>query len=686
MIHKNPKVNNPARIVTPQNLQSMHLSKDTELVTRVFHLNTISPDKISEILRPLLSAQSIIEPIRETSQIIITDITTNIAKVSQLITSLDSPESGFEIGQYVGVNTAALTLIDTAQQLLAPLAGDKTLIMVPHAQSNSIFIVSTPFLVNRAMAILEQVDVRTGSTRVMTLKNLHYGEGGEEEIEQGAEGGANAPGGGPNGPEGGTNVPGGGAVSPAGGAGVPSGQARLSEQQMEQEIQRRLGRELQQRGLAPQEGAEGQESFGGPSPWTNQQPLGSIEGTKFFIHKLQYRKGNQIESALRSIGDSIELAGDANKSMVATLRSVQWIESSNSLIFTGTVSSLAKVKEFINQFDTPVRQVFIEMLVLDTSISDSLNFSTSWGTHFDGPSSAGFEGFSGETVNPVLQTLALGDSPVTPILDALSLSTISSSSSSSVGAVNTAISPVVSSQFNLGVIGRSINFCGNSFGSIGALVSALHTDTSVKVVMNPKILVEDNNSAEVFVGQNLRFKTQSIVNNLGVITTNNFEYKDIGILFKVTPHLGNNNIITMEIEQELTNVIPNTSVVGNVDVGPDTAKSHTKTVAHVPDNFFVVISGLLSDQFTTGRIQTPCLGGIPLLGSLFAKTSDQDIKRCLLIFIRPHFLDAIDEINKMTKRQQDMFREKERLQDRWPREVQGALDFFNIQDNRNMCE
>lgn len=77
--------------------------------------------------------------------------------------------------------------------------------------------------------------------------------------------------------------------------------------------------------------------------------------------------------------------------------------------------------------------------------------------------------------------------------------------------------------YNLGVIGQHLTHGGIHFNSIGALVSALNVDSRVNIVLNPKILTEDNSPAEIFVGINIQFPTQAIANNNGNIVTQNFE-------------------------------------------------------------------------------------------------------------------------------------------------------------------
>ena len=87
--------------------------------------------------------------------------------------------------------------------------------------------------------------------------------------------------------------------------------------------------------------------------------------------------------------------------MLAAIYSVQWIESTNSLIFSGTNDAIAKLKELIAGIDVPLRQVLLEMLIIETDIVDSLNFSTNVAAKFGGGNVAGAEAFlSGASTLP----------------------------------------------------------------------------------------------------------------------------------------------------------------------------------------------------------------------------------------------------------------------------------------------
>ncbi len=713
IIHRNPRVRAPSRVVADGTGPT---SFETEIVTRVFRLNTLDPVKASEIIKPLLSEDALVEVLRDSNNLIITDLVTNINKIAQLIANLDAPNSGVTVGQYVVRNAFVASLADLATKILQPIAQGNPFVLVPHSSTNSIFVVSNPFIVEKAIAILENLDINEGKTKILSLERLKAEEAASRGApgtlgqqgagfgglgQGGAPGAAGAGGMGPGGLGTGTAGAGfgpGGTVAGGIGTGGTVGTGGVAPGIFNGGVDRYgtplrpgdvtgalniPGTPTYNPNLPPNFptgaiGVEGRQGIifdenrefmpGGitTSPrWVQDLPAGHIERTLFFIYKLKYRKGDQIEIALRRIADSLQMTGMANLDLIATINSSQWIEASNSLIFTGTVPALERIKELILEIDVPLRQVFIEMLILDTTITDSLSYGVDWGTRFGGGNVSGGQSFLGlgSTI-----TSALGTGEV----------------ANGIAGLPTADSLLNADGYSAGIIGRHLTHGGLHFNTIGALVRALHTDSKVNIIMNPKIVTEDNNTAEIFVGSTDRYKTQSIANDLGNIVTNNFQFIDVGTTLRVTPLIGNNGIITLDIIQEVTNDSGNANPVGanpsvvDVNLVPVLSKSRTVTKIHVPDGFFVILSGMIQDTQSRTLNQIPCLGCIPLIGGVSKQKGNRDSKRNLMIFIRPLIVDTEEELENVTKRQQDVFIEKSKFRRSWNYEVDEALDFFNI--------
>ena len=240
----------------------------------------------------------------------------------------------------------------------------------------------------------------------------------------------------------------------------------------------------------------------------------------------------------------------------------------NSLLATGTPEVLTKLKELIQNIDTPLRQVFIEVLIIETQMANTQSFGLQWGSKFQylNRFAGGVSNFP--TSNPL--TGQAGNTPLTTALNSVNQTTTPTAgmipnpvtTTSSTNPVAAAGS--LPGGFDLGVIGDIILHKGKSFISLASLVSAIEGDGDAVIVMNPKIIAQDNMQSTIFVGQNIPF-SGSQVNTVGQNTTQiqtNLEYRDVGISLSITPILGMNDIVTLDISNEITSQVANTTSAG----------------------------------------------------------------------------------------------------------------------------
>ncbi|WP_162180738.1 secretin N-terminal domain-containing protein [Neochlamydia sp. EPS4] len=661
IIHRNSKVAGISKVVTEDG--SVHQRQSFDIITKVFRLNTLEAERAALILKPMISANALVEVLKETNHLIITDLSSNIREISALLNSLDSPQSGLVIGQYVVRSQSADALIALAGRIIQPIAQDQKINFISHKAANSIFIVGSPYLVERTLSILKYLDQTGATTQIINPKDLNFGtkqqtgqwildkNGNWQFIPEAAVNGRGPP-------KGNWKIDEQGNWYFEPGEPIPDGKGPDGKWVLDKDgnwvFQLNPGKPISPQKVQRKERIDA------------ELPVGHIERTQFSIYKLQYRKGEQIAKALARIAESLTASGaGTNTDLLASINSVQWIESSNSLIFTGTSDAIDKMRELLGDIDVPLRQVLLEMLILETDITDSLNFSTNVASNFGGGNTSGAEAFlSGASTLPA------------------------GMASSGLGLIPNAAAQATSvSGFVLGVIGQTITHNGKEYATLGGLVKALTQRSMSRIIMNPKILTEDNSPAEVFVGLNTQFPTQSIANNLGTILTQNFEFRDVGTNLKVTPIIGSNDIVTLEIQEEVSSIvsggISSSSTATSQIVGPTTKINRTTTKVHVPNKFFLILSGMVSDTDERNRTQVPCLGSIPVLGAAFSDKQVKNTKQNLMIFIHPIILDTEEEIDNITRHQQNIYRVKSRRPKEWVCETDEAMDFFNIINTEN---
>ena len=675
IIHRNPKVNEISRVVA-NDIPNDH---DSTMITEVFLLNALDPEKAASILRPLTSENAVVEPLKESNYLIVSDLASNMAKISQLLKSIDAPNSGVVVGQYQSRQIYVDELIPLAQQIIGPIAQNQMYVLVPNRITNSIFIIASPFLVERSIVILQHLEQTRGNTGILNLSQFE----GKDRVK--TEHVVRTPAGSwfqnndkswmfnPSDQKGADRF------TPPPGKWTRDYEGNWSFENGNFVSDTILG--PKGKWTRDQEGnwhfyLDNDENFN-PKPiirnYAEESPFtGAIaKQNKFYIHKLMHRRGDSVEPMLFQLADTIKKNQNGNEDLIAALNSVRWLDIPNSLVFSGTVESLDKVRALIEEIDTPIRQVFIEMLILETTLGDNLNYGVSYGTTFGGGNTSGGEGFSVPT--PLQNALAttgvtgLG-LPINPKIPAVPL-------------VPNGTGLGFGDGFNLGIIGQKITHCGKEFASIGALVQALHNRSSNKVISNPKLLIEDTAQAEIYVGENTPYRTQSVSNDAGSVLTSNYEYRDVGTRIKLTPYIGNSDIVSLDLQEEISRIIPGTSIVGpsiNSSPGPTTELNRTVTRVHIPNEYFLVISGMIRNEEARSRNQVPCLGGIPLIGGAFSKKNNSDLQRNLIIFIRPKIIDTEEEIQNITKREQDIYKYNNCQRNISEYEVSEALDLLNI--------
>ena len=158
-------------------------------------------------------------------------------------------------------------------------------------------------------------------------------------------------------------------------------------------------------------------------------------------------------------------------------------KSTNSIIALGDKELYDNIASLIEKLDVPRKQVYIEALILETSIENGANFGVEWlagGVNSNMAGSAGFLN-NGSLTNfqaPVLD----GNSP------------------------NFAALP---GGFTASILGNIITYEGVKFPTLSALVNFVKTDSAINIISNPQILTLDNEEAEVFVGENRPYLTST---------------------------------------------------------------------------------------------------------------------------------------------------------------------------------
>lgn len=277
-------------------------------------------------------------------------------------------------------------------------------------------------------------------------------------------------------------------------------------------------------------------------------------------------------------------------------------ESNNSLVITATLAEYKRMLRTLQTLDSAPVQVLLEGTIAEVRLNDELKFGVRW--FFQNKAKAESFGFTDASA------------------------TIASA---------------------LGGFSYFLNAA-----SAKVLVNALGTVTDVNILSTPTLMVVENKKAILQVGDEVPILTQQAAPLTGATPTstivNSVTYRNTGVILNITPRVGSDGRVLLEIEQEVSEV---TSATTSGIQSPTIQQRRVKTIVTVRDGQTVVLAGLMRDKATKQRDQVPLLGDIPYLGQAF-KSKDDTIDRTeLLIAITPQVIRDDSQIAAVTTELRD---------------------------------
>ncbi len=214
-----------------------------------------------------------------------------------------------------------------------------------------------------------------------------------------------------------------------------------------------------------------------------------------------------------------------------------------------------------------------------------------------------------------------------------------------------------------------------------------HFSGDANVLSTPHIIAMDNVEAEISVGQNIPLQTSGLPSNLASLAGGlgglggatgaagglaglagglgglgggfgSAPRQDVGTTIRITPHINQSNQIRMEIEEEISERGATEGDLQVVSINKRTAK----TEVMVRDQQTVVIGGLMRDSVVTSERKVPILGDIPLIGALFRDTTSSTQKTNLLLFLTPYIIRDPADLRAIYERK---MRERQEFLDRY---------------------
>ncbi len=281
----------------------------------------------------------------------------------------------------------------------------------------------------------------------------------------------------------------------------------------------------------------------------------------------------------------------------------------NTLIITDTVRKIQEVRELLARLDVPARQVMIEARVVIADSNWSRELGVRLGTRLFKNTGRDTIGVGG-TLNESAAIAAGGSPTVTPQVD--------------LGVFN-----------SVGQIAMSLLNPAN--GNLLSLeLSALEADNRGKILSNPRVMTTNQKPAVILNGTQIPFITPGTANSPATVT-----FKDAFLCLLVDPQILNNDslIMTVEVQKDAVDTSSTAVGVGANITAPAIATRRIKTQVRVNNGETLVLGGIFDQTELNNIDKVPFLGDVPFLGNLFKRTSKQDRKTELIIFLTPRILD-----------------------------------------------
>ncbi len=325
-------------------------------------------------------------------------------------------------------------------------------------------------------------------------------------------------------------------------------------------------------------------------------------------------------------------AGDLVPILEATLRSLQGVaadgagpsiqahEETNSLVITAPPAAFRSLQAVIRQLDIRRAQVLVEAVIAEVSAQVIRELGVQWQllSSFDAITDA-----EGNVVD--IDGGAFGG-------------TNFGQRGSGVNIFDLATNPAsAASGLNIGYISGTTSVLGMDFLQIGAVIRALAADADTNILSTPSLVTLDNQEAQIFVGEEIPFVTGQFTNTGAAQGSVNpfqtIQRETVGLTLNVTPQINEGDSVVLKIREEVSSLSST-----QVAVDLTTRKRELLTTVMVPDNTILVLGGLTTDDISESEEAVPGVSRIPLIGNLFRYRKTSNVKRNLMLFIRPRIL------------------------------------------------
>ena len=278
---------------------------------------------------------------------------------------------------------------------------------------------------------------------------------------------------------------------------------------------------------------------------------------------------------------------------------INFDQRTNILIVRDTQSALELMDGVVRSLDAVTPQVLIEAQIIETDLSNTENLGIDWTV------AATASGAQHGTPFPFLNN-------------------------------NKFIPPTAAGGTN-----NSFNYGTLSFSAFQAVLQILKTRTDTNIISSPKVVTLDNQTAKIVVGTQYPIPNYTYNTEQAKLQVSGFEYKNIGVIFEVTPHVNGPGLVTLDLHPTIS-ANDGTVTFDSQNTLPLLTIQEASTKVMIESGQTLVIAGLITDSVIITNKKVPLIGDIPLVGEAFKNKQNTKSKKELLIFLTPHIITAKD--------------------------------------------
>jgi general secretion pathway protein D len=281
-------------------------------------------------------------------------------------------------------------------------------------------------------------------------------------------------------------------------------------------------------------------------------------------------------------------------------------ESNNALVILATPREYTVIQDALHQLDVAPLQVLLEAAIAEVTLTDQTQY--------------GFQYFYKPNSTP---------------------------NSNSTFTLTNGTTNVISASAPLSPTLPGFSYMFSNGNSLQAVLSAIASVTHVEVLSAPEVLVLNNQTAKLDVGDQVPIVTATAVSTISsnAPEVNSVQYLSTGVILQVTPRVNKGGMVMMDIDQQVAT--PQTTTTSGINSPTIQQREITSSVS-VADGETIAIGGLFSNEVSKGKSGIPFLQDIPYLGHLFTNTNDSVNRDELMVLITPHVVDSSQRARAVT--------------------------------------